>query len=204
MRLVLCFLLGLTACYSPQGTHCQRCSGISKCPDGLPCTSGYCREDIAECTNTDGGLDAPPGCFGITAAPFFPICPGGNPIPAGVDLFEATKTLVTPGFCTFMTRTPDNRMVCVRAAESIDFASNAHITIDGPLPLVLFATHSITISDGATLEVSARRGVAMSGTGHDFADCSTMNQGFSSTSSGGGGGAGGSFHGVGGSGGDGG
>jgi hypothetical protein len=159
--------------------------------------SGDCVED-GTVQPPDAAIDTPPGlaCYGATNGmikPCFATAPMGElTLPATIDTD-------TSGLCT--TPMTGGGNFCLIAANNISVADT--VAAIGAKPLVLLAVATITIVNGATLDVASHHSTvpARTGAGAGSSDCmpGTLPQ----NNNGGGGGAGGAFGGAGGNGGNG-
>lgn len=151
--------------------------------------------DDPSCTTTDATQPDSALCYG---GGDLPICllvvPSG---PFNVASNQMLSTSVDGNCDRIIAQTGTAPELCVHAATMISI--DATLTVSGTRPLVLLATHDITISGlvDASSNSSGQLGPAA-----NPSDCTISADGQDSANSGGGGGGGGSFGSVGGMGGD--
>ena len=176
-------VIALAGCYQHVGeTQCTiSCADNSPCPNGLPCTNGVC----GVCTGADAGRgdgagsDAPSDgvlCYGHLG---IRLCTSM----ANTGMVVPSTSIDTDTGCSPVTI--GNQTICVISGTDIFIQDPTSAT--GTLPLVLFATNSISIGSGGSVDVSSSVSFGSAGAGADSAACPAI------SASGGGAGAGGSF-----------
>jgi hypothetical protein len=203
MRLGLCALLALPACYAPTiigGVTCD--PNAAHCPIGqtcqaqgsaFACTSG----SGVDASGADASVDGIGFCYGVGL--LGSVCFATEPTQA-VTLTAATINTSLPASCTEMRPQSGGPAICLIAGRTIDVASGATVRAIGPSPLVLVAAETLTIS--GTLDVSSRLVDTLGGTpvfgagARTAAECAALGvdgAAANGPNDGGGGGAGGSF-----------
>jgi hypothetical protein len=217
MRLRLCALLALSACYAPKVVGGAPCD-----PDGDSCPSGQRCEPVGSEHFCTGGASGDAGSDDGEPTDGARTCLGARLLgsvclaqpPTAPLAFGAAATINTaltmPGHCAEIRPQAGGPSLCLVTATTIDVPPNAVVRAIGPYPLVLLATGRITIT--GTLDVASHRldtldGKPVSGAGARTAlECNALGidgTNAANPNNGGGGAAGGSFAGTGGVGGNG-
>jgi hypothetical protein len=229
MRLALCAVLALPACYAPKlvgGAPCE--PARDSCPLGQSCVAtgngAFCMDDGTH-RGIDAGGDAPPVIDGggtcLGSGLLGSVCLTSPPTgPVTLSTTINTGSVAAATGCTEIRPQAGGPSLCIIAGTTIDIPATATVkaigllpngaTVTGTNPIVLFATKAITIE--GTLNVWAHIGDTIGGALQLGAGARTATGCFvagvdgqaGSQSFGGGGGAGGSFGGGGGTGGNGG
>ena len=136
----------------------------------------------------------PPACFG---SGFYKVC---LPPPTAMfpgDALLIDTTIGASSSCAADVTVPSDNSLCVVAFSQLVMTDGQAILATGPRPLVVIGATSISIGDGATIDVSTHTGGSATGAGYGTGDCNFPN----ADSTIGTGGPGGSFGTQGGSGG---
>lgn len=216
MRLHLCALLALPACYAPTvigGAPCD--PGADSCPRGQTCTATDNGYFCSGSSGSDAGMDDSPtdgGDFCLGDKMLGSVCL--SRLPTTPITFAASATINTAltnlGNCTDLRAQVGGPSYCVIAGTTIDVASAATVRAIGPHAVVFFASQKISVA--GTIDASSRYDETLDlkrvfgAAARTPAECNALGVDGSSSNNpnnGGGGAAGGSFGSAGGAGGNG-